>query len=423
MLILSGFFTTLTFAKPSSRPHSVPTPEIRPSEFTQSPDDTNWSTRKTLTQDWGGARSSLADKGMIFDLRHTTTYQGLMSGTRRDDDDTGFGNKVDAFITFNSEKMGLWEGGALRVHLDYRYGNAPSTYGGAIFATNTMLYWPGNSEDRLEATSLFYAHKISDTVGLAIGKFNPLDTLASSAFYGGWGIDRFMNLILAAPPSGLIPVVFMGAIASIKTKPVAWTIMIYDPEDRTFDYFPGDLFETGVNIYVSGAYATMLSGRKTTYIVNALYSTAEGTDYSMLEPGNYPISTKKGSYNFSVEFKHTLQEEGKADWGLYIKAAIADGNPNYVESSLIVGIGGKALFLDRPQDSFGVGAYYYNLSDHLEDTGNPLNTFRDEYAIEAYYNYEVTPWMLIGPDIQYIRPASGRSENAFVGALRMQFRL
>ena len=65
----------------------------------------------------------------------------------------------------------------------------------------------------------------------------------------------------------------------------------------------------------------------------------------MVDPGIGTTATKSGAYNFSVEFKHALQEEGKADWGFYLKAAIADGNPNYVQSSLIVGIGGKALSL------------------------------------------------------------------------------
>lgn len=31
------------------------------------------------------------------------------------------------------------------------------------------------------------------------------------------------NLILAAPLSGLIPVVFMGAVATIRAEPVSWT--------------------------------------------------------------------------------------------------------------------------------------------------------------------------------------------------------
>lgn len=410
-----------TFEEFSTRRHSVPTASIKPTSTSQLAGDTNWLTRSTLTGDWGGARSSISDNGVTLDLRHTSTYQGLVAGTG--DKEFELGNKVDAFIILNSEKMGLWEGGGFVTHLDYRYGDAPSTFGGAIFATNAMLYWPGNTTNELEATSLFFTQKISDKATFAIGKFNPVDTLASSAFYGGWGIDRFMNLILVAPPSGLIPVVFMGAVASIKTEPVSWTLMIYDPEDRTFDYAPDDLFETGVTAYLSGSHATMLAGRKTTYIANFLYSTAEGTDYSMLEPGIGTTTTKSGAYNFSVEFKHALQEEGKADWGFYLKAAIADGNPNYVQSSLIVGIGGKALFFDRPQDSFGVGAYYYNLSDHLEDTGNPFNKFGDESAIEAYYNYAVKPWMLVGPDIQLINPASGRSDNAFVASLRLEFRL
>jgi len=31
--------------------------------------------------DWGGARSALVDEGVTFDLRYTSTYQGLASGT------------------------------------------------------------------------------------------------------------------------------------------------------------------------------------------------------------------------------------------------------------------------------------------------------------------------------------------------------
>ena len=60
--------------------------------------------------------------------------------------------------------------------------------------------------------------------------------------------------------------------------------------------------------------------------------------------------------------------------GSILRQAIADGNPNYVERSLIVGIGGKALFFGRPQDSFGIGAYYYDLSDVLQDELNPVLT-------------------------------------------------
>jgi len=195
-----------------------------------------------------------------------------------------------------------------------------------------------------------------------------------------------MNLVLAAPPSGLIPVVFMGAVVSVAVESVTWTAVVMDPKDRTNDYSPGDLFQTGVNAAANATRVATLAGRKTSYGITGLYSTAEGTDYSSVG-GTVGTSTKSGSYNVNVQFKHNLQESSEqpnAAWGFSLKAAIADGNPNYVQRSLIVGIGGKALFFGRPQDTFGVGAYWYDLSDTLQDELNPAITdFRDEGAMEV----------------------------------------
>jgi len=378
----------------------------------------------TLTGDWGGVRSSLGDKGVSLDFRYTSFYQGLVAGTG--DQDFEFGGKFDAFINLDSGKMGLWEGGGFRSHLEYSHGDLSTNLGGALFATNTAMYWPVGMPEELVATSLYFTQKAGDRSSIALGKFNPVDLLAADPFYGGWGIDRFMNLILAAPPSGLIPVVFMGAVANIQAEPLTWTVMVFDPNDRTDDYLPGDLFKDGVNVSVSGAHTTTLAGRKTSFVATGLYSTAEGVDYSSLGGGVFGTSDKKGAWNINFEFKHNLQESNEqpgATWGFYLKAAIADGNPNYVERSLIAGIGGRPLFFGRPQDSFGLGAYYYNLSDELEDTINPAVVIGDEAAIEFFYNYEVTPWLYFGPDIQYVKPARERFDNALIVGLRMQIRL
>jgi porin len=66
----------------------------------------------------------------------------------------------------------------------------------------------------------------------------------------------------------------------MRANPVNWTFMAFDPNDRTDDYFPGDFFEDGVNIAVTGAHVMTLAGRKTTCAVTGLYSTAEGVDHS-----------------------------------------------------------------------------------------------------------------------------------------------
>jgi len=368
-------------------------------------------------------RSWLADHGVSVDIRYTGFYQGLASGTG--DRDYQYGDKWNAFINLDSSAFGLREGGGFRSHFEYSRDNAPTNLGGAIFAVNTALYWPVETPNELVATSLYFTQKIGDHSSIALGKFNPIDLLAQDPFYGGWGTDRFMNLILVAPPSGLIPVVFMGAVATIRSEPLNWTFMVFDPNDRTNDYLPGDLFDDGVTVSVSAAHDATIAGRKVTYAFSGLYSTAEGMDYSTLPP-DVETATKSGSYNINFEFRHNLQESAedpRATWGFYLKAAIADGNPNYVQRSLIVGIGGKALFFDRPQDSFGIGAYYYDLSDTLQDAVDPdLTNFQDEAAIEVYYNWAVTSWLRLGANVQYIKPARGDYDNALVPSLRAQIR-
>jgi len=37
--------------------------------------------------------------------------------------------------------------------------------------------------------------------------------------------------------------------------------------------------------------------------------------------------------------------------------------------------------------------------------GTTTEFVRDEYGFEAFYNFAITPWMQLTPDIQVIRPA------------------
>jgi carbohydrate-selective porin OprB len=128
VLLLSATAMPPAFGQSSAPADGPPPAVVKPAESAESPAKANWLTRSTLTGDWGGARSSLADEGVTFDLRYTSTYQGLASGTG--DKDYEYGGKVDAFVNLDSTKMGLWKGGGLRTHLEYSNGNAPSNLGG-----------------------------------------------------------------------------------------------------------------------------------------------------------------------------------------------------------------------------------------------------------------------------------------------------
>jgi porin len=422
-LLLCAWLAPPAFAESLSQIGELPPDTAPASQSRQQPGDSGGLTRPYLTGDWGGARPALEEKGFVLDLRYTSFYQGLVEGTGKKDFE--YGGKVDALIDLDFGKMGLWEGGSVRSHIEFNHGDLAANLGGALFSTNIAMYFPVGSPNEVVATSLNYTHQFGERGSLGVGKFNPVDVYALHPFYGGWGVDRFMSVVLTAPPSGLIPVVFMGFLATLNTATANWTAMIADPNDRTDDYFPGDLFEDGVLLAVNATHATTMAGRGTTFGITGLYSTAEGVDYSTIGGGVVNTSNKSGAYNVNVQFTHNLQETGgpnPAAWGFYLKAGIADGNPNYVKRSVILGIGGHALFFGRPQDRFGAGVYYYNLSDVLEDTINPAAIIGDEAAFEIFYNFEVTPWLLVGPDIQYVKPARQRFKDAWVMGLRMQTR-
>lgn len=378
--------------------------------------------RSRLTGDWGGARSRLEAAGVNLDLEFTMFYQGLVSGYGSQDFE--FGSRLDGFVKFDSGGLGLWQGGGLTSHLEYRSGNLPGSLGGTFFPTNSGMEFPSDSPDTLVATSLYLSQQFGSQTSLLVGKINALDLLENDPFFGGWGIHRFMNAVFVAPPSGLVPPVFIGAITSVKLDPVSMSLWVYDPVDRTDDYWPDDLFDEGVTFYFTPSYSTKMAGRPTKFSLIGIYTTKNGIDFSSIsddwKAGLEP-STKEGSYSIGFQVSHLLHlnpANPRQGWGIFLKGAVSDGNPNYVQSSIIVGIGGTGLFHGRDLDSFGVGYFFYNLSDDLQEALNSEGDVGDEQGVEVYYSYAVTPWFHFTGDLQYIDPPRIIRENAFIVGLR-----
>jgi porin len=260
-----------------------------------------------------------------------------------------------------------------------------------------------------------------------LGKINTVDLLRGDPFFGGAGTSRFMNLAFAAPPTGLTPAVIMGGLLSVRTAPLTWTVMAYDPNDRTNDYGPEDLFHNGVNVSLAVKYAGQLAGRTSSLTLTGIYSTKEGADLGqLLLPPELQTGNKHGSYYVSLQGVHFLHKRAGhpgQGWGLFVKIGFSDGNPNPYQAFLSGGIGGKGLVAFRPDDSFGLGYFYYNFSDDLQSAVDPFAVFDDEQGIELFYTVAVTPWLHLSLDLQYVHPATGANANALVGGLRLRLRL
>jgi porin len=380
------------------------------------------STRETLGGDWGGLRDALGQAGTRFDLWATGFYQDLLQGAGNDDG--GFGSRVDLKIDADTGGLGLWPGGGLHAHLTYRGGSLPGFRGGALPPIHTSGLLPVNAKDELVATSLYLSQRFGQSTRVMLGKINAVDLLAGHPFFGGWGTDRFWNIAFVAPPSGVVPPVIIGGVLSHSFAPYALTAMVFDPNDQTNNYSLNRLFDDGVNLSLGLSWSGALAGRKSGAGITATYSTAEGTDFEQIgfPPGSQTTS-KQGSYNVAVEVSHLLLPSAVSPdkgFGVYAKAAVADGNPNPIKRSFVGGVAGHAIVPGRPRDYFGIGYFNYDFSDQLQDALAPAGSFKDEQGFEAFYAFVPVPWLRLTANLQWVNPANGANPSVWLGGLRLR---
>jgi hypothetical protein len=77
--------------------------------------------------------------------------------------------------------------------------------------------------------------------------------------------------------------------------------------------------------------------------------------------------------------------------------------------------GGKGIVPGRPHDRFGIGLYYSDVkSPEFRGLLQTRRFLRDEYGFEAFYNFALTPWLQLTPDLQIVRGA--QKEKITIGS-------
>lgn len=383
----------------------------------------SWLERDTVTGDWGGLRTRLKEHGITLAPRLTQFYQGMTAGDG--DHDFKYGGKVDVMLNADLSKLGFWDGFSLTVHGEYNYGSSVNGLGGVVSPPNTALLFPGlEGADAFDLSSFYFQQKFDDSVTLLFGKINMIDLAGMKPFSGGSGINSFWNLTFAAPPSGAVPPYLFGALLSVRTEPATFGLWVYDPVSVVNKSGFEEPFADGVSVRGSVDFPVTIGGLSGRQGFSALYSTQDGTDLSdtgdILLPPFPPgdASVKDDRYHFSYSFDQALyrvSENSKEGFGIFGQLGISDGNPNKLYWSALVGIGGAGLLIPgRSEDNWGV-AYYYNTPSRDLKEALPLLKISDEQGVEAFYNFEVTPWHTVGADVQVINPSLGQDTDIFLG--------
>jgi porin len=357
-----------------------------------------WLERDTLTGDWGGARTWLKDHGITLKPRLTQFNQGLTSGD--DAHNFEYGGKADLLINTDLSKLGLWNGLSLTIHAEYNYGHSVNGRGGTIALVNTALYFPGiQGADRSDLSSVYLGQTFGDSVSLLFGKINIIDIAGARPFAGGAGIDSFWN------------------------EPATFGLWVYDPDDMTNKSPLDKPFANGVTFRGTVEFPVTIACRSGHQGLVALYSTKDGTGKDDPRDTLIPlwpkkVGTENDRYYFAYTFDQYLyqsKENPREGFGLFGQFGISDGNPNRLYWSGHVGVGGAGLIPCRSQDNWGVGYYYAAPSPDLKDSLAPIQRIRDEHGWEIFYNFAVTPWLVLGADLQIIKPSLASNTAVFSG--------
>jgi porin len=374
-------------------------------------------TRSTLSGDWGGLRNQLAEKGVTLDLSVTQIGQGVVRGGK-----SGawqYGGRGDIVMNIDSQKLGLWAGAFLNLEAEGNWASAVNANTGALMPVNNsqILPLPGENFDLI---SLNFSQFLSPYFGLTIGKYATMTATSGdmNEFAHGKGDTQFMNMALNVNPilAFTVPYSTLGTgvivLPTKDPKEAIVSVMVLQANGQPNTSGFGDLDGNKIVLLAEGRLRTnffSLTGHQLfgTTFSNKKFTSIDQRLGSIVE--TRALDGKKGSWNLYYNFDQYLYEPKKgADRGagLFGRLGVSDGDPNFMKFFGSFGVGGKGVFDSRPQDQFGLGYYFIN-------NGNPTiqgplqtrNFLRDEYGFEAYYNFAITPWLKLTPDIQIVRGA------------------
>jgi porin len=161
---------------------------------------------------------------------------------------------------------------------------------------------------------------------------------------------------------------------------------------------------------------------------SASYRSVDRSSFAIIPGQGVAAGTETGSWALFYAFDQAIWIDPcnpKRSWGLFGNAGLADGNPNPIQWSFVLGVGGNSMIPRRTYDTFGAAFYFVNLSDDFKNLlGGPVLAQKfaqhNEHGVELFYNFAVTRWCQLTTDLQFIDPSTKQFNNAVVPGLRLK---
>lgn len=386
----------------------------------------DFCTRKTLTNGFWGAVPKLATHGIMYKASITQFYQGVTSGGN--EQRFRYGDKIDQYFIFDSEKLGLWKGGKLIMHGESQLGQSSIADAPALAPVNTAMLFPVPGEAVTSITTFQFEQELGHGYAATFGKFNFADLWQTLYPDFGSGLDGFMNVSQIAPLNVIptLPTVFNGAgLLKVGERGIEGGVMAIDSKETPTVIAP-DLFDNGVTIFGFARKFTDFGGLPGSHLIGATYATGEFTSLDRAGWHIFPdegvvAPRKEGSWLAAYVMDQKLWVDPcneKRSIGLWGMTGFADPEASPYAATMNASIQAFGLNRGRPGDRMGIGYFYQWLSDDFKNLPGRLLPLQNMQGGEAYYNAEITPWFHLTADLQVVQPAEQNNDTAVVLGLR-----
>lgn len=388
---------------------------------------------QTLTGDWGGVRSDLADKGYLLEGNHQS--QSAHNFTGGDKEITRYTDQFTLIGTFDLKKIAGWDGATFETIMTERSGRNINIDANIGAYDQMQTIW-GRGQTWWLTRFALHQKLLDDQLEFRVGRLTPegdFDALPCD----------FMNITFCGGPQGnLVGDYWINWPASQWAGVVTWNISqdsyvkagayqlntsYLDSEwARSNAWLPNFPSGTiGALIPMEFGWKSNINGLPSKYMVGAWYNTAGGNDLflnqdreSLGTEGGQPL---KRSGRYGAYFTAQQQLTGNASKGLsaIVNVAAADKATSYLDHQITFTAQYKGVF-DRPADfvGLGIGASHANprFSAYQRDfnQANPDNIVRVfdgyEYETEAFYNWSPMAGVNLRPNVQWILHPGG-SDN------------
>ncbi len=394
------------------------------------------ATRSHLLGDWDGKRNELAAQGITFDIDVTQIFQLNARGGKSTNNGFRYSGSVDYTLKLDTARMGLWPAGELALKGETQFGQSINSKAGSLMSVNSDALFPEADEHTTTLTDVVFTQFFSEHFGIVFGKVDFRG--GDSNVFAHSETTQFMNLSLLANPVLLPLAPYSALTAAVIIRPTDTLVTSFTMLD-SFGSASVSGFDTAfhspegtafINEWALTVKPFGLEGHQRFGIV---YSTRDFTLLSqdariggpmgllrLLASGGIDLDTRPDDfalyYNFD-QYLYTEEDDPTQGIGLFGRVGWSNGEANPFEGFYSIGIGGKGIFQDRDNDTFGLGYYYLDMSDDLA----AFFGMDTEQGIELYYNIEVTPWFHVTPDVQYIiDPGGGAYDDALAIGIRTQ---